>query len=191
MRNYNTIYEVHNALTGVLTASHSTAATLQGQPIDTINFQDMMGVLCIASLKGSDAADTGADVVVKFQEAATAASTGSDFSDITTGALNGTASVYGSAKFDTVSVVAGSVVADDPFYQRKLYCLLNQSGQKRYIRVHASATGTASSSMQMSISVAVLLGRPRETAYIADPVSSTTLSADVQYGFAGGSTPAI
>lgn len=178
---------MHNALTGILTASSTVSATLQGNAIDTIGFQDMIAVLCVGTLKGSGATDEEFDVTVKFQEAATAASTGSDFADITSGALNGTGSVYGSAKFDVLAIAAGSVASQTPFKQRKLYCLLNQGGGKRYIRAHATIVGTLMA--QCAVSVAALLGRPRESTYIIDAIANATSSADVQYGIAGASVP--
>jgi len=188
MRNYNSIFQVQNALTGVLCASTNTAATTLGNAIDTINFQDMIAILSIGTLKGSDAADTGADVTVKIQECATINGT---FTDITAGAINGTAVIAGSAKFDTVSVLAGSAVSATPFYQRKLYVLLNTADRQRYVRPHASITGTASSIMQVACSVSALLGRARESGYISDAVSNGTTDAFVTYGFAQGSVPGM
>jgi len=140
---------------------------------------------------GSGATDAGGDLTVKFQEAATAASTGSDWADITSGAINGTATVYGSAKFDVLSITAGSVAQAEPHKQRKLYLLLNQDGQKRYIRAHASIAGSSGQVGQYAISVSVLLGRARESGYIIDGVSFATNSADVQQGVFGGSVPVL
>lgn len=188
MRNYNQIFEARNLLTGVIVGSHTVAGTMLGNSVDTINFQDLIAVLSIGALCGSGATDRAMDVVVKLQDCATANGT---FTDITSGALNGTAVVEGSAKFDTVQVVAGSASPDDPFYQRKLYYRINSGNQKRYIRPHATATGTASSIIEAAISVAILLGRPRQSDFIADPVSATTTDAFVTWGVASASIPAV
>lgn len=188
MRNYNSVFEVRNALTGILCASHTTEVTCLGNAVDTIGFQDMLATLCVATLKGSGATDRGSLLTVKLQDCATVNGT---FTDITAGAVNGTAAVQGSARFDVVQLVAGSAVADDPFYQRKLYVILNDGTHKRYIRPHASISGTASSSMECALSVGILLGRPRQASYIVDPVSSTTTDAFVSYGYKWGSTPGM
>ena len=188
MRNYNSIFEVRNAFTGIIVGSHTVAGTMLGNAVDTINFQDLLAVLTIGALCGSGATDRACDVAVKLQECATSNGT---FTDITAGALQGTASVLGSARFDTVQVVAGSGTPDDPFYQRKLYYQINQGNQKRYIRPHATITGSSGSMIEAAMSVAILLGRPRESAYIADPVSATTTDAFVTWGVASASIPAV
>ena len=109
----------------------------------------------------------------------------------TAGAINGTAVVYGSAKFDVLSIIAGSIETAEPLKQRKLYLLLNQDGHKRYIRVHASIEGTTGQVSQHAISVAILLGRARESGSIIDAVSYPTNYAHVEMGWAGGSVPGL
>jgi len=187
MRNYNSIFELRNSLTGVMTSSTTVAATMQGIAIDTIGFQDMLGVLCVGALSGSGATDAGADLTVKFQHCATIDGT---FTDITSGAINGTASVYGSAKFDVLSLVAGSAEIAEPLKQRKLYLQLNNTTTERYIWAKASITGTTGQVAQWSVSVAVLMGKARESSSIIDAVSAAT-TAFYASGWAGGSVPGL
>lgn len=160
-----------------------------GNAIDTIGFQDLLATLCVGTLKASTAAATAtANLTVKLMECATANGT---FTDITDGAINGTATVMGSAKFDVVACVSGSFVQPTPFKQRKLYVNLNTSTHKRYIRPHASITGSASCSQEAIVSVALLLGRPRDSSYIIDAVANATCDAFVAFGYKYGSTPGM
>lgn len=192
MRNYNGIFHVQNTISGILRASAAVAHTIHGNSIDTIGFQDMLGILCLGVMKGSAASNTaGADVTVKWQEAVT---TTGPFTDITDGALNGTASVYGSAKFDVVSCLGGSSITNTALKQRKLYMLLNQDGRKRYIRAQASITGTTANVLHVNIAVAAILGRARESGYIIDTLSHGLASSDIgsgttAMGFVFSSTP--
>jgi hypothetical protein len=188
MRNYNSTFHVVNGLTGLLCGSHTVSATCLGNAIDTIGFQSMLAVLCVGSLKGSYSVPAAADLTVKIQECATI---GGTYNDITDGAINGTATVQGSAKFDVLQVVAGSAVSATPFYQRKLYATLNTGTHKRYIRAHASVVGTASALMQFAIAVPILLGRARDSAYIVDGIATTTTDSFVSYGYKWGSNPGI
>ncbi len=188
MRNYNSVFHVKNALTGVICASTTTAATLQGIAIDTIGFKDMLAVLCVASLKGSSATGQTANLTVKFQESAT---NGTNWSDITNGCLNGTASVKGSCVFDVVAVSAESRPFATGQYQRKLYLNLNDGVRSRFLRCNASVTGvTAGATGEFVVSVAAILGRPVDSNYIIDAVSLAT-TVQTEWGFKYGSTPGM
>lgn len=187
MRNYNSVFHTKNALTGVICASHTTAATLQGIAIDTIGFKDMLAVLCIGTLKGSGAASQTATLTVKFQEAA---AIGTDWTDITNGAINGTATVKGSAVFDAVALVAESRPYATGQYQRKLYLNLNDGVRKRYLRANASIVGAGSQTAEFVVSIAAILGRPVDSNYIIDAVSLAT-SIQTEWGFKYGSTPGM
>ena len=171
MRNYNSVYHVWNGLTGVITSSGAGAKTLQGNAIDTIGFKDCLAVLCVGSLQASAPVTHSSNLTVKVQEAAAA---GTNWDNITDGAIVGTASVYGSATFDVLAVSAQSFPLTAGQYQRKMYIRLNDGTRKRYLRVNASIVGTAACISQYAISVAIILGRPADSNYIVDAINQNS-----------------
>ena len=185
MRNYNSTFHVVNALTGVIVGSGATVGTLQGNTIDTIGFNSMLGVLLVGSLQATNAvAGQQANLTVKFQEAA---AEGTNWTDITDGACVGTASVFGSATFDVLAVSAlpmGTYLTTGQ-YQRKMFIRLGDGVRKRYLRCNASIVGTAGARGGWSIAVGALLGRPRDSAYIIDATAYTT-SVQSEWGIKYG-----
>ena len=182
MRNYNSTFHVKNGLTGVIFSTGATAATLQGNVIDTIGFGDMLAVLCVGSLRGTGAAVAACNLTVKIQESATV---GTNWTNITDGAINGTATVKGSATFDVLEVAGGIVAHSSGQYQRKMYLSLNDGIRQRYLRVNASVLGTSTLAAQFAVSVAIMLGRPVDSNYIIDAISVAT-NVQTEIGFANG-----
>lgn len=143
-------------LIGTLSSGSGTAL---GAPVDTLGFADVLAMVILGAVAGTDA--NTADIVVKVQESASITGTGALWTDITDGAING------SYKFDSVQVTATSPI----MYMAKKYERL-QIGRSRYIRAHATISGT--DACNPKICVSFLLGRPADSLYGAQGATQST-----------------
>lgn len=156
MRNYDSILDLHPSMIGTISTIGGTAV---GAPVDTLGFADVLAVLCAGAVAGSGAGAL-ATLSIKIQESASA--TGTNWTDITDGAVHA-----GSFDFDDVSFTGTSPV----LVMEKQYEHLGL-GRMRYIRAHATLAGTVG--LGPKFCVAFLLGRPQDTLYIANAETQAT-----------------
>lgn len=164
MRRNVDVFEHRTCLVGTICVDE----THYGAPIDTQGFAGVIGILACGAIGGTGG-NTGS-LAVKFQEGATVEGTGSAWTDIANGAINGTMA------FGALTVNAGS----SPLVQAKLYERFDDNNRSRYIRPHAALTGT--DSVNVTYAVSVLLIRPVDTLYITNPSTTGTGNPDFSQG---------
>ena len=163
MRQWTDILDYRPLLVGSLAGVAN--GTICGDAVDVAGFADIMAIVTYAVVGGTAAAE--AQLEIRFQEADAAADTGGSMTDITDGAI------MGSMKIITAVGVAPSnpYLASTSFYER-----MSDSKRKRYLRPIAKLVGT--SGVEFVLTIGVLLGRPRDTLYIAKGTVFTTSNAE-------------
>lgn len=156
MRQYTDLLDLHPSMIGTISTIGATAI---GSPVDTMGFADVLATLCAGAVFGSGTGST-ITLAIKVQESASAI--GTNWTDITDGAVNG------SFDFDTVTLTGTSSV----MVMEKQYERLNDSVRLRYIRAHATLAGTVG--LGPKFCVAFLLGRPDDTLYIQSAETQAT-----------------
>lgn len=144
--------------------------TALGAPVDTQGFSQVLACLISGAVAGT--AGALSTLAVKIQESSVLAGTGSEWSDIDDGQVNGT------MEFTTVSQYVGtySVINMQSIYEK-----VSDGVRKRFIRAHATASGTAHASPKFS--VGFILGVPVDTVhYIVNPTTQATSSLETTTG---------
>ena len=159
MRQWTDILDYRPLLVGSLAGLSN--GTICGDVVDVAGFADIMAIVTYGVVGGTNAAE--AQLEIRFQEADAAADTGGSMTDITDGAI------MGSMKIITAVGVAPSnpYLGSTSFYER-----MADSKRKRYLRPIAKQVGTAG--VEFILTIGVLLGRPRDTLYIAKGTVFTT-----------------
>ena len=161
MRRSTAVYEVRPANIGTI----AYGLTAVGAPIDTLGFADVLATLVCGPALAGTATNTGS-LSIKFQESASTTGTGSSWTDITNGVVNG------SFKLTDVAVIAGTTF----LAMGKMYERLSDANRKRYIRCHATLAGTDMGTLvTLPYCVTVLLGSPVDTEeYVTSAASHPT-----------------
>lgn len=174
MRAYNQQLELYNLLSCVLTGSDATGGTANGASINRTTFADVLMVVTMGEIYGSAA--TPAELVVSLTESDALSG---PFTVIGNGAITGTCTLKINVKGDTVATNPGN-------YMGKLYERLSDGNRKKFLSCIATLKGTSAKQTGGAISVSLLLGRPSDTLYIANP-SSVGTGNTKYYAAAGGS----
>lgn len=157
----DTLCKVKTGYAGALYSSGTVGGSDCGFPIDTRGFNAIMAVLSAGVPNGT--AGDGILVNVKFQESATINGTGTAWSDIGDGKLNGTMSLSSQLLMGT------TIMGNDKAYER-----LDDANRKRYIRANPYITGSAGVSLT-PVGVSLLLLGAGDTYYInADATAAIT-----------------
>ncbi len=162
MRGYDKQMELYNLLSCVLAGSDSTGGTANGASISRTTFADVLMVVSMGEIYSTNA--TPAELVIQLTEGD--ALTG-PFTPIGDGALNGSCTVK-------INVLGHSAVTTPANYMGKLYERLSDSKRKHFLSCRATLKGTSAAKIAGAISVSLLLGRPSDTLYIANPSSIGT-----------------
>jgi len=176
MRDYASIMEVRNAWCGVVLGSEADACTAYGASIDTTGFQDVLAAISIGNIYGT--AGRASDITISIQESD---SINASFATIGDGLVNGSMTT-------TIAVLHSTypIMYVGKLYERLGPTSITGGTRKRYLRPHISIIGTANANMGAAISVAMLLGRPKDTLYIQNPVIAPTGGAEYT-GYIAGS----
>lgn len=166
MLDLGNVYDFRPSLIGTI----SVGLTAVGAPIDTQGFSQVLAMLTTGALSGTDAGYSS--LAVKIQESATATATGTAWTDIDDGQVNGT------MEFTTVGQFVGT---NDVLNCESIYEKVSDGTRKRYIRAHATAAGTDGANPKYS--VGFLLGTPVDTVhYIVSPTTQDTGNAEFTIG---------
>lgn len=158
MREYSGMYELRPSICGEMASAAS--ATAIGAPVDTMGFADVLAILTMGGVAGTEANSN--TVSVKIQESSSPTTIGTTWTDIGDGAISG-----------TFAIASQLIASTNPLlYMGKKYERLSDGKRKRYIRAHATIVGTAGTTVK--ISAAFLLGRPIDTLYINNAVSAAS-----------------
>ncbi len=162
MRNYDGVMDFKASLVGSFSA---IAGTYIGAPVDSLGFKDVIALLCAGAVVGSGTGST-ITVSVKVQESALVTGTGSAWTDIANGAING-----------TMAFSAITITGTDPgLFQAVKYERVQDGLRLRYLRAHCTIAGTVG--LGPKLSVGFLFGRPADTYYVKNAATTGTGNAE-------------
>lgn len=165
--------KVKTAYAGMIAStSGAVGGTDKGLPIDTRGFNRVMAILSAGSANGT--AGDGVLVNVNIQESATIGGTGSAWSNINDGMINGTMSL------STQLLMGTTIQGNDKAYER-----LDDSNRKRYLRAAVSIVGTAGLSVT-PVGVSLLLYGANDTLYINSDLTGAITDTQAGQNVWGG-----
>lgn len=162
MRNYDSVMDFHPSLIGSFSA---IAGTYIGAPVDSLGFKDVIALLTAGAVVGSGTGST-VTAAIKIQESSLVTGTGTAWTDIANGAINGTMA------FTTLTFTG-----TDPGLQMGVkYEHVMDGTRLRYLRAHCTINGTVG--LGPKISVGFLFGRPNDTYYVKNAATQGTGNAE-------------
>ncbi len=153
MRTVDATRDLHPSLIGSLSVNAITAV---GASVDTLGFSNVLAFVMASAVVGSNPGL----LLLKVQESATP--TGTNWTDITNGALNGSF---------TLSLTWATGTDPAPRMARS-FERLNDANRLRYIRLLAVNNGT--SGLGVRYAGGFLLGHPDDTLYVANAQTQAT-----------------